>query len=424
MIKFSRDVLSTLKKLEKEGFETYAVGECVRESVRGVPCYDWDLVTCASAEEVRAIFPQGELIDEEEQIVRLELTHEVKGKDEEPDEVEGVVIDIHRLTGSLEEFLTEQEFTVNAMADNPERTFADPYGGREDVKKKLVRTVDEADRMFKEQPIRMMRAVRVASELGFDLHKSVFDAILANWRLLLSGSIAPVREELEQILVSENAGKGLKIMAESGLMAVVFGEEVSKKMNHTDMQAFNTVCENIDKTKPVRNRRLGLLFTTLSRRKAVAAIERMKFDPKTEQHLIDGVREIVNISFLNDGRTFKKYIFEHGLDRYEYVHNLAKAMRIVYDQPSLKIEARNYMMKEIRKNNEAVFVEDLVIDANDILEAGITDSPEKAEELLNLIIAVVHKNPKNNHREVLLKMAKKYSRNKLSAKTRYVKWIR
>ena len=90
----------------------------------------------------------------------------------------------------------------------------------------------------------------------------------------------------------------------------------------------------------------------------------------------------------------------------------------------MKIESRNYMMKEIRNNKEPVFVEDLVIDANDILEAGIVDSAERAEELLDLVIAVVHSNPKNNQRDVLLKMAKKYSRNKIAAKTRYVRWIR
>ncbi|MFR7989692.1 MAG: hypothetical protein ACLU5F_03760 [Anaerovoracaceae bacterium] len=424
MIKFDRDVHSVLKTLEKEGFETYAAGECVRDTLRGATCLDWDLVSRANADDVCRLFPDGVVIDEEKQIVRIDLTHQVKGDEGEPDRIEGVILDVRRFEGDIEDFLRKGEFTINAMADNPERTFADPFGGREDIRKKLIRTVDDPGKMFKEEPIRMMRAVRIASEVGFDLHQEVFDAILSNWRLLLESSIGLIREELEKLLVTENAGKGLKTMAESGLMAVVFGEEVSRKMNHTDMQAFNTVCENIDKTKPVKTRRLGLLFTTLSRRKARAAIERMEFDPKTEQHLKDGVDEIVNLTFLNDGKTFKRYLFEHGLERYEYLHNLSKAMRIVYDQPAVKIESRNYMMKEIRNNKEPVFVEDLVIDANDILEAGIVDSAERAEELLDLVIAVVHSNPKNNQRDVLLKMAKKYSRNKIAAKTRYVRWIR
>ncbi len=421
MIKFDRDVHHILKKLEKAGFETYAAGECVRDSLQGIECLDWDLVTRAQTADIRRLFPEGEPVGEDGQTIRLDLSHD-QGSDEAAET--GVILDIHHFEGDLEDFLKEKEFTLNAIADNPERTFADPCGGREDIRAKLVRTVSGADEMFKEEPIRMMRAVRLAAETGFDLHQSVFDAILANWRLLLEGSIVPVREELEQILVSEHAGKALSLMAESGLMAVVFGEEISRKMNHNDMQAFQTVCENIDKTKKVKVRRLGLLFTTLSPRKALAAIHRMDFDPVTRQHLEDGVNEIVNISFLHDGRAFKKYLFEHGMERYNYLHNLSKAMRVVYDQPSLKIESRNFLMKQIQTNKEPVFVEDLVIDANDIMEAGIADTAEKAEELLNQVVAVVHKNPKNNQRDLLLKTAKKYSRNKLAAKTRNVRWIR
>ena len=113
---------------------------------------------------------------------------------------------------------------------------------------------------------------------------------------------------------------------------------------------------------------------------------------------------------------------EYGMDRYMYLHNLAKAMRIVYDQPANKVEARNYMLKKV--SMEPVFAEDLVIDANDLMEAGIADTPERAEELLNLVVAVVHKNPLNNNRDVLLKQAGKMAKSKFAAKTRYVKWTR
>jgi adenine C2-methylase RlmN of 23S rRNA A2503 and tRNA A37 len=82
------------------------------------------------------------------------------------------------------------------------------------------------------------------------------------------------------------------------------------------------------------------------------------------------------------------------------------------------------MMRTIQSNGEAVFLEDLVIDANDLMEAGIAETPEQAQELLELVVALVHKNPKNNQRDVLLKMAKKYSKNKLSARMRYIRWIK
>lgn len=426
MIKFDKDVSAALRTLEKAGFKTYAAGECVREVLRGEEVCDWDLYTAASMKDLLELFPDGEGPEEgEENFLRLDFTYEVKGKDEfDPDVIEGSILDIHPLDGSIEDLLVSNAFTVNAMADNPERGFVDPYDGREDLKKHMIRVIGDPTKLFQEEPIRMMEAVRLAAELGFDLQKSIYDAIVANWRRLLDYDIAAIRSELELLLVSDHAGKGLSMLAETGLMAVVLGEDVAGKMSMSDTNSFKILCEGIDKTKPVRLRRLGLLYATLSKKKGLAAIERMRFDPKSKMHLEDAMTEVIKVNFLNDDEQFKRYLFEHGLERYEYVHNLSKAQRIVYDHPSLKIESRNYRMKTIMAQNEPVFIEDLVIDANDIIEAGITDSVEKAEALLDQVIAVVHRNPKNNERSVLLKTAKKYSRNKFAAKTRYIRWVR
>ena len=90
------------------------------------------------------------------------------------------------------------------------------------------------------------------------------------------------------------------------------------------------------------------------------------------------LERIIDINFLNTDMEFKKFLFKYGNERYNYLHNLSKAMRIVYDQPSLKIESRNYMMKKIISGNEPVFVEDLVIDANDIM--ACTGSPAHKKE--------------------------------------------
>lgn len=426
MIKFDKDVSAAMRTLEKAGFKTYAAGECVREVLRGEEVCDWDLYTSAPMEKLAELFPKGEATKEDnEAFLRLDFTYEVKGEDEfDSDVIEGSVLDIHPLDGSIEDLLISNAFTVNAMADNPERGFVDPYDGREDLKKHMIRVIGEPAKLFQEEPIRMMEAVRLAAELGFDLQKSIYDAIVANWRRLLDYDIAAIRGELELLLVSDHAGKGLSMLAETGLMAVVFGEDIAAKMSMSDTNSFKILCEGIDKTKPVRLRRLGLLYATLSKKKGLAAIERMQFDPKSKMHLDDAMTEVIKVNFLNDDEQFKRYLFEHGLERYEYVHNLAKAQRIVYDHPAVKIESRNYRMKTITAQNEPVFVEDLVIDANDIIQAGITDSPEKAEELLNLVVALVHKNPKNNERNTLLKAAKKFSRNKFAAKTRYVRWVR
>lgn len=429
MIKFDKDVLRTLKTLEKEGFETYAAGECVRGQIMGEKVYDWDLLTKAPLADLQRIFPDCQLLDEGKQSIRLDFTYEVPAKDEdEPVVIDGCIVDVRNFEGTIEEALKEMVFTVNAIADNPERTLVDPYGGRDDIRARLIRTVESCEEVFEKEPIHMLEAVRIAAELDFDLHKSIFEAIGNHWRVLLaqtdSGDVASVREEFENLLISDHAGKGLKMLTGTGLMAVILGEDVAGRMSMSDTNAFKTVCDNIDKTRPVRTRRLGLVYTAITKKRALAAIERLQFDKKTEEHLKDGVERIIDINFLNTDMEFKKFLFKYGNERYNYLHNLSKAMRIVYDQPSLKIESRNYMMKKIISGNEPVFVEDLVIDANDIMEAGITDSAEKAAELLEQVAALVHKNPANNHRDVLLKYAKKYSKNKLAAKTRYVKWVK
>lgn len=418
MIKFDKDVLQALKTLEKEGFETYAIGGCVAETVRGVPTYDWDLTTKASVEDLTRIFPQGRFINVDKTVMRVDFTHEEDGEEV------GAIMDVHLIKGSIEDELAKEVFTIHAMADNPDRRFVDPYGGRDDIKKGLLRTIGNADDVFKKDPIRMMEAVALAAEMSFDLQKDVFDAILSNWRLLLDYDVNPIRECLERVLTGESAGKGLKTMAESGLMAVVLGEDVSKKMSHNDMKMFEVLCDNIEKTRPVRLRRLGLLYTCLGKNAGLSAIERLNFPPGDKLHLDDAMTYLIQIQFLNDPIKFKRFLYNMGMERYNYLHNLGKAQRIIYDYTSLKVESRNIAMQQIVSGNEAVFVEDLVIDANDIMEAGITDDPEKAEKLLHSVVALVHKNPNNNHRDTLLKYAKKYSKNKLAEQLRYVNWFK
>lgn len=427
MIKFDKDVLSALHKLESEGFETYAAGTCVRESLAGATVYDWDLITRAGIDDMKRLFPDSLVLSQARQIIRVDYTYEVERKDEDDNvttNLEGAVLDIRNFEGEVEEFLRKQGFTIDAMADNPERSFIDPFEGREDIKKKLIRTIKDPDELFKAEPIRMLQAVRMAAELDFDLHKSVFDAITVNWRRLADHDADEIRPEFEMLLTADNAGKGLNMLAGTGLMPVIIGEDLARHMKSGEMKNFLKLCENIDKTMPVRMRRLGLFYTIFDKKRGLEAIERMKFDEESRGLLKDAMLEFINIQFLGDIKQFKKYVSELGMERYDYLHNLNKAQRIVYEQEVTKVDSRNYYMKEIVTNKEPLFAEDLCIDINDIMEAGITDDPEKAESILFMCLAPVHDDPKNNDRTYLLKMAKKYSKSKLASSTRYVTWLK
>ncbi|MEF9921928.1 MAG: hypothetical protein RR313_08950 [Anaerovoracaceae bacterium] len=440
MIKLPREVSNIIKKLETEGFETYTVGGCVRDSLIGMTPVDWDLATAARLEDLTRIFPEAKVISEKFSVIRFDYTEDIIDEEGKVTGIEGIIVDVatYRLDGqytnhrrpdevtfidNIQEDLKRRDFTINAMADNAERGFIDLYEGREDIKKKIIKTIGDPVERFQEDPIRMMRAIRFAAELGFDLHKSVFDAILGNWRLLENVSVDRIRGELERILVATYAGKGLNMMASSGIMAAVVGEEVSKKMNSREMMNFTTLCENIDKTKQVRTRRLGLLYTCFDKKRGLQAIDRLNYDSETYALLYEAMTEMINIQFLYEAKDFKRFLVEHGIEKYNYLHNLSKAQRIIYNQHVTKIESRNHMMNEIIKNREPVFIEDLAIDGNDILEAGIAHG-EKVGELLLMLTDVVHKEPKLNTRKDLLEKAKKFSKSKLAASARRVKWMK
>ncbi|HKM28813.1 MAG TPA: hypothetical protein VJY37_03940 [Anaerovoracaceae bacterium] len=430
MIKLPKEVNNIVKVLEKGGHQAYTVGSCVRDSIMGVAPLDWDVVTIAKPEEMKeALKAEMEKASQRsktigDDLLRLDYTEEKFDEEGESLGFEGIVVDVLAIDGTIEEYLSIQDFTINAMADNPDKPFLDPYEGREDIKKKLIKTIEDADKSFKEEPIRMMRAVRFAAELDFDLHKSVYEATVANCNLLFDGHLEEIREEFERIVVASHAGKGLNMMADSGLMAAVVGEEVFRKMNARERKTFTELCEGIDKTKQVRTRRLGLFYTCFDKKKGLAAIDRLVYDAETLQHLTDAMCELLNIQFLFDPKAFKNFLVKVGMDRYNYLHNLAKAQRIVYDQPATKIESRNHYMREIINNNEPVFPEDLIIDANDIMEAGITDDPAKAENLLVMLTDVVHLDVRNNVRDYLLKKARQFNRSKFAASTRGVKWLK
>ena len=411
MVEFDKDVHDALETLERKGFETYAVGNCIIVWTKGMSPVDWDLVTKAPTEEILRLFPDGTLIDDKKGVVRLDFTRETQDAAGDTT-IEGSVCDITTMSGTIEEELSGYGFTLAAIADNPEKTIIDPYGGLKDIENNQIRAIGDPDGSFKAEPVIMMQAMRYVSDFGFDLQKGIYDAMLKNRGSLLDHDVEPIRDELELIMAGNYVGKALKLMDSTGLLAAVLGDDVVKNITPEEKQKFSALCENIDKTMPLRMRRLGLLYTILDEKRGLEAINRMNYDMTTETHLKDAMHEMIKIQFLDSDTEFKRYLYEHGLNRYNYVHNLSKAQRIVYGLPATKIEARNNMMCQIKENNEAVFIEDLVIDGNDIMEAGIADSQEEAEELLHLIIAKVHQDARNNDVNYLLKMAKHYSRHR------------
>lgn len=437
LVKLPKEVGRIMTRLTDAGFEAYVVGGCVRDSIMGRKPYDWDLATNARIDDLKELFPDAAVLSEKFGVIRLEYIEEILDKDGNPIGETGIIADIatYRKEGEyengrpatvefvdmVEEDLPRRDFTVNAIADGYNK-FIDMFEGREDLRKKLIRTVGDADRRFKEDPLRMFRALRIAAELDFDLHKDVYDAIMANRGLLESVSAGKIRDEFTKMMAAPYAGKGLKMLMNMDLLHIVLGRDTAEHLSKREKSDLIELAEGIDLSKQVEERRLGLFFACINKKRALPAIYRLNFDEVTKQYLTDAVEDLPRLYFTTTKPALKKFIFEKGWDRYNYLANLEKAQRIVFGYDSeTKIKSKMYLLQEIREKHEPIFVEDLVIDANDLIEAGICPE-EKADKIMNMLAEEVHTHPLRNTRTELLKLGKVYNMNKVAAAMRGIHW--
>ncbi|MEG0918719.1 MAG: hypothetical protein RR967_02415 [Anaerovoracaceae bacterium] len=432
MIKLPKEVNNIINTLMAKGFEAYAVGGCVRDSLLGETPLDWDLATNAQLEDLEEIFPDAKVLTEKYSVVRMDFT-----RDEE--DLESPVVDVatfrvegpyldHRRPDSVEfvedikDDLVRRDFTINAMGDNPREGFVDPYNGKEDINKRLVRTIGNPVAKFKEDPIRILRAIRIAAEKDFDIERTAYEAMLQTGRGLMECSVDRVREEFIRIITAPNAGKGLRMLAGADLMPYIIGEKACK-LNVRQRNNFSTLCDKIDKTQPDEKKRLGLFYTCLEGKKGEGAMRLLNYNNKLEQYLLDGLYKMDKLHFANTDPELKGLLVELGMERYEDMNGLAKAQTLVYGAENNKVLSRYYMVKKYRENGEPVFVEDLAIKGNDLIEAGICHGEEVGEMLL-MLTDVVHKKPRDNTKETLLKAARKFKKSKFARATRKIKWAK
>lgn len=437
LVKLPEKVSKIMTRLYEAGFEAYAVGGCVRDSILGKKPYDWDITTNAKIDELKKIFPEAKVLSKKFSVIRLEYVDEIEDSAGNVIGETGIIADIatyrkeeryeegrlveFAFADSVEEDLPRRDFTINAIADSHNK-FIDMFEGREDIRKKLMRTVGDADKRFCEDPVRMLRAVRMAAELDFDLDISVYNSIISNRGLLENVATGKIRDEFTKLITAVHACKGLKMFFDMGLLFVILGKDTADNLSKRERRDLMELSQNIDASKQIEERRLGLFFSCINKKKAIAAIERLEFDCFTEQLLKDAVTDLPRLYFTGTKPALKKFIYERGWDRYHYLANLEKAQRIVFGYDSeTKIKSKMYLLQEIKDKREVIFPEDLAIDANDLVEAGICDE-DRANRLLAMVTEELHTHPYKNNRQELLKLAKTYNKNKLAAAFRGVHW--
>ncbi len=234
--KVPREVLAIYKKLEEKGFEAYFVGGCVRNLLLDHKPKDWDLTTNATPEKIQALFP-GSFYDNSFGTVGVPL------KNIDESEHKGVVeITTYRTESSYKDFrrpekvnwgknveedLARRDFTINAIAlcfINGTPKIIDPFDGQKDVEKKIIRTVGVPSERFSEDALRLLRAIRFAAQLNFEIEEDTWSAILKHANLITNISMERVRDEFLKILTSERAFEGILLFDKSGMLHLIIPE--------------------------------------------------------------------------------------------------------------------------------------------------------------------------------------------------------
>jgi poly(A) polymerase len=227
-IKASRETaISIVRRLQYAGHEAYFVGGCVRDLLRGVEPGDYDIVTSAEPDEVYHLFSRtlpvgvrfGVVIVVEEghsYEVATFRTEKDYGDGRRPSHVEFTTAEVD---------IRRRDFTVNALLMDPlAGSIIDYVGGKEDIEKRLIRTIGSAQERFAEDHLRMLRAVRFAANLGYEIDPETINAIKLNAPAIHRISAERIRDELTKLLTRGGVRRGMDILAETGLLSEILPE--------------------------------------------------------------------------------------------------------------------------------------------------------------------------------------------------------
>jgi tRNA nucleotidyltransferase (CCA-adding enzyme) len=238
------DVRCILARLEMHGHEAWIVGGCVRDSLLVRQPKDWDITTSAMPDEVKRCFSRtfdtgikhGTVTAVINQTNYEVTTYRIDGSYSDMRRPDSVMF-----TRKLEYDLARRDFTINAMAYNPIRGLVDPFGGRKDLEKKLIRCVGDPDERFNEDALRMMRSVRFAGQLNARMEKKTYDAIVGAAPKLCHISVERARDEFVKIMMCDSPDS-LNCLIDTGLlghfpMSAPSEDEIRRFVRDVDLSA-------------------------------------------------------------------------------------------------------------------------------------------------------------------------------------------
>lgn len=441
-IQLPKEVKDIFEKFNKAGYELYIVGGAVRDILMDEIVHDWDFTTNATPEEILKVIPDGYydnqfgtvglVVDEFDRPFEITTFRTEQGYSDSrhPDKISW--------GKTLDEDLSRRDFTINSLAIDKDLKIIDLYDGQKDLENKNIRAVGNADERFSEDALRMMRAVRIASELSFLIEDKTFEAIKKNAQLINKIAKERIKDELFKILKSTNAYGGMLLFRNSGLMDQIlpelskcFGIEQKSPGRHhiydvgthllmslkncksdDSVTRFATLIHDIGKPQTYRKLENGTItfynHEMVSTRIAENIADRLRFSKKEKEKLITLVRwHQFTVDERQTDSAIRRFLRNVGLENVDDMLALRVGDRLGGGarETSWRLEEFKKRLVEVQK--EPFSIKDLKINGNDVMkELNLKPGP-KVGEILEKIFKYVEEKKVENERENLLKNIKK-----------------
>ena len=390
-LQFSNEILGIISRLEGAGHEAYVVGGSLRDALLGRPSSDTDMTTSALPEETATLFSHMRVIPTgiKHGTVTV-LTDSGTAVEITTFRTDGAYTDSRHpdsvsFTRSLEEDLARRDFTVNAMAYAPERGLVDVFGGREDLKNRLIRCVGDPERRFTEDALRILRAFRFSAQLGFSIEKNTLCAALKLGDRLSRIARERVCVELFKLLSSENPSSTLALM--SPIMITVLPEVEIDPARYA-------LCDGLPRD-PVT--RLALLISGSGKATDVAGSLRLS---NSDRDRLSRLSVSLNGELPRTPVHARRLLSDFSSHPEDAV-TLVKIDGLLKGRDTRHAEA--LLNKELA-SSPCLTVAALAVNGGDLMASGLAQG-KKIGKILGRLLEAVIEDPSLNEREALIELA-------------------
>ncbi len=396
-IDLPRQTADILRQLNDHGFEAYIVGGCVRDSLLGRVPDDWDITTSALPWQVKSVFRRTVDTGIKHGTVTVMMgnkayevtTYRIDGEYEDrrhPKDVE--------FTSDLTEDLKRRDFTINAMAYNDDAGLVDEFDGAGDLRRRLIRCVGEADERFSEDALRVLRAVRFAAQLGFDIEEKTLQAVILKAPGLIDVSKERIQAELTKLLLSDGPER-IRQVFDTGMAPFI-----SDSFTKIDPDKVH-ISPDLPEKKYMR---WAALLEDLDVNDAENILRELKMDNDT----IYSVKTLIIFLRRPIGDTPAKIRDTMSLIPHELFEDLIVFKEKQDDAPETEEELEQIKREsdEILARGDCIALKDLAVTGNDLIKLGFTPG-KTLGEVLDSLFSDVLIDPEKNDRGYLLERAAK-----------------